>query len=149
MKYVIGVLAITCIVLWSGLAIHRYLNPVRDSEWSYDIHGIDDEERATRKKMPQLDVEEPFAFEDPAGERLQRLANAFDPITLFTTPEPAITDVPILAADKAAETLGDSELVLGVTIGDESRAYPITMLSGPKREIINDQLGGSAIASTW
>ena len=42
-----------------------------------------------------------------------------------------------------------SELVLGVTVGKESRAYPINMLTGPSREILNDTLGGQAIAATW
>ena len=40
-------------------------------------------------------------------------------------------------------------LVLGVTVGEESRAYPINMLTGPSREILNDALGGRAIAATW
>jgi hypothetical protein len=31
----------------------------------------------------------------------------------------------------------------------ESRADPINMLTGPQREIINDRLGGRAIAATW
>jgi hypothetical protein len=39
--------------------------------------------------------------------------------------------------------------VLGVSIGDQSRAYPINMLTGPRREIINDELAGHAIAATW
>jgi hypothetical protein len=40
-------------------------------------------------------------------------------------------------------------LVLGVTIGKASRAYPINMLTNPTREIINDKLGGKNIAATW
>jgi hypothetical protein len=31
----------------------------------------------------------------------------------------------------------------------KARAYPINMLTGPRREIINDELGGKAIAATW
>lgn len=42
-----------------------------------------------------------------------------------------------------------SELVLGIEIEGESRAYPINMLTGPHREIINDALGGRSIAATW
>ena len=45
--------------------------------------------------------------------------------------------------------LRDNELVLGVELDGEARAYPINMLTGPKREIINDRLGGQAIAATW
>jgi hypothetical protein len=43
----------------------------------------------------------------------------------------------------------DNELVLGVVVNGEARAYPINMLTGPSREIINDTLGGTAIAATW
>jgi len=39
--------------------------------------------------------------------------------------------------------------VLAVTVGEQSRAYPINMLTGPEREILNDTLGGRAIAATW
>lgn len=45
--------------------------------------------------------------------------------------------------------LRNQELVLGVTVGGEARAYPINMLTNPTREIINDHLGGQAIAATW
>jgi hypothetical protein len=49
----------------------------------------------------------------------------------------------------ADEILEDDELVLGVEIGGDTCAYPINMLTGPDREIINDELGGRAIAATW
>lgn len=61
----------------------------------------------------------------------------------------AITDVPILDADKVVNQVTDNELVLGVVTGGKARAYPINMLTGPSREIINDTLGGRAIAATW
>lgn len=43
----------------------------------------------------------------------------------------------------------DDELVLGVVIDGAARAYPINTLNGPRREIINDELGGRSIAATW
>jgi len=43
----------------------------------------------------------------------------------------------------------DDELVIGVVIDGEARAYPINQLTGPDREIINDELAGTAIAATW
>ncbi len=58
-----------------------------------------------------------------------------------------LVDPPIVAADQA-NVLPD-ELVIGVHINGEARAYPINQLTGPSREIINDQLGGIAIAATW
>ena len=44
---------------------------------------------------------------------------------------------------------GDNELVIGVEIDGQARAYPINQLTGPSREIINDVLAGTAIAATW
>ena len=62
----------------------------------------------------------------------------------------AITNAPVLAADKASErVVRPNELVLGVVVDGKARAYPINMLTGPRREIINDELGGKAIAATW
>ena len=43
----------------------------------------------------------------------------------------------------------ENEPVLGLSISGESRAYPINMHTGPQREIVNDTLGGTAIAATW
>ena len=50
---------------------------------------------------------------------------------------------------KAQRMLLDHDLVLGVVVNNEARAYPINGLTGPAREIYNDQLGGRAIAATW
>jgi hypothetical protein len=71
--------------------------------------------------------------------RPRRVARAFPPIVA----------PPTLPASRARGQVRGPELVLGVTVGDESRAYPINMLTGPTREIINDTLGGTAIAATW
>ena len=61
----------------------------------------------------------------------------------------AITDAPIAKPDEAENPIRAADLVLGVKVGNEARAYPINMLTGPQREIINDELGGRAIAATW
>ena len=73
----------------------------------------------------------------------------FNPRVVIRRSFPAITNPPVVTAAEADEQLLDEELVLGVTAGDKSRAYPINMLTGPQREIINDTLGGHAIAATW
>ena len=73
----------------------------------------------------------------------------FNPKTVVPSPLPPIIEPPIVSAMEAGQSLNEAELVLGVTIGDESRAYPINMLTGPQREIINDELAGQAIAATW
>lgn len=64
-------------------------------------------------------------------------------------PLPPITEFPISPVSEVGTALNPSELVIGVTIGEESRAYPVNMLTGPRREILNDTLGGESIAATW
>ncbi len=69
-------------------------------------------------------------------------------------PKRPITDPPLLSAQEiggqeVGPQLADNELVLGVAVNGKARAYPINMLNGPSREIINDVLGGVPIAATW
>ncbi len=73
---------------------------------------------------------------------------AFNPRRLMPAMRP-IVDPPMLDADRVTDQVDDNELVLGVVVGGQARAYPINMLTGPSREIINDTLGGRAIAATW
>ena len=64
---------------------------------------------------------------------------------------PAIWDPqPLWATIKEAEQNGDitDEIdVIGLAVGGEARAYPIPFLSA--HEIVNDNVGGTAIAVTW
>ena len=64
-------------------------------------------------------------------------------------PLPPLTEFPVKKVSEAGKDLNPSELVIGVTVGKESRAYPVNMLTGPRREILNDTLGGKSIAATW
>jgi hypothetical protein len=72
---------------------------------------------------------------------------AYRPKTVLARPMPAITDPQVIPAARAE--IADNELVIGVSIDGQSRAYPINQLTGPRREIINDVLAGTAIAATW
>jgi hypothetical protein len=61
---------------------------------------------------------------------------------------PAILDPkPMLVPASEAVGVRDSDQVLGVTIGTDSRAYPIPFLSW--HEIVNDTIGGVPVAVTW
>lgn len=71
----------------------------------------------------------PFIFKNLYGK--------FKPIKKF----------PIVKATESG--LEDNELVIGVEIEGHARAYPINMLTGPSREILNDELGKMPIAATW
>jgi hypothetical protein len=73
----------------------------------------------------------------------------FKPVTVIKRAFPPIVDARSIRADQVAEQVRDNELVLGVVVGGKARAYPINMLTGPRREIINDTLGGRVIAATW
>jgi len=86
-----------------------------------------------------------------AADRSHLLAagEPFNPRTVIRRPFPAITKFPVVSADRAEGKIGDTELVLGVVVGNEARAYPINMLTGPRREILNDTLGGKPVAATW
>ena len=53
---------------------------------------------------------------------------------------------PLVVAPEMA-ALGSEDLVIGVRIGGESRAYPIRPLRF--REMVNDELGGTPILVTW
>ena len=78
----------------------------------------------------------------------QHKADEFKPVRVVSE-FPPIVGAAVRPAREVQDELNPSELVLGVTVGDTSRAYPINMLTGPQREIINDTLGGRAIAATW
>ena len=81
-----------------------------------------------------------FSAEDPD----------FKPRVVIKRAFPAIKEFGVEAgADAGEKVVRDQELVLGVVVGGEARAYPINQLTGPRREIINDRLGGVAIAATW
>ena len=71
----------------------------------------------------------------------------YAPRKVLPVPIRAITNPEIVAANEAQ--VAENDLVIGVEIGGQARAYPINQLTGPSREIINDVLAGTAIAATW
>ena len=60
---------------------------------------------------------------------------------------PAILEPEFVDAARADEWLDDDDLVIGVSINGDSRAYSVPMLSA--HEIVNDVVGGAPIAVTW
>ncbi len=71
----------------------------------------------------------------------------YNPRQVLKKPIRPITD-PVIIEAEATDT-APNELVIGVEVNGAARAYPINQLNGPQREIINDVLGGTAIAATW
>ena len=59
---------------------------------------------------------------------------------------PAI-DRPVFVTAESASFVDPDEPVIGVSIGGVARAYPTWLLNA--HEIVNDRIGGRAIAVTW
>ncbi len=89
----------------------------------------------------------------PTNELLARVGNNVDrdfrPAIIFQRPFPTITKLTVKTAREADKLLRADELVLGVEIEGQARAYPINSLTGPRREVFNDTLAGQPIAATW
>ena len=82
------------------------------------------------------------------GGRISFDRNNFDPQRVLGALPPIIRP-PFVDAEEASQQIHDNELVLGLEIDGVSRAYPINMLTGPRREIFNDKLGEHFVAATW
>jgi hypothetical protein len=83
-------------------------------------------------------------FEAKQQEILARLAR-----TGSSTRDVAVHQPPLI--DAAQSDLADDEPVIGVALGGESKAYPLTMLFGGAGifELLNDTCGGEPIAPSW
>ena len=60
---------------------------------------------------------------------------------------PAIDDPVFITAEAASAYLIDRDLVIGVSINGEHKAYSTAFLSS--HEIVNDVIGGKPVAVTW
>jgi hypothetical protein len=61
-----------------------------------------------------------------------------------------VTRVPAVPVREVGDALRPDELVLGTVVGGTARAYPVSLLNDPPvRKVVNDTLGGRAIAATW
>jgi hypothetical protein len=52
-------------------------------------------------------------------------------------------------ADDVGDRVRDEDLVIGLVVSGQAFAYPINMLGGPQREIINEDFGGVAFCVNW
>jgi hypothetical protein len=64
-------------------------------------------------------------------------------------PYPPVIGIPVASAGGTEAGNADLDFVLGVEINGQARAYPLDMLNSPRRHVLNDSLGGQAIAVTW
>ncbi len=74
----------------------------------------------------------------------------FAPKRMMPKQDPILIDkYRIATVTEANVEIREQELVLGVALDGEARAYPLNRISGPKRELLNDTIGGKPIAVTW
>lgn len=75
---------------------------------------------------------------------------SFDPKRYQPQVEPT-TEFPVKSVREAKGDLNPAELVLGVTVGGQSRAYPINVLNEEhiRYKVLNDTLGGEPVAASW
>jgi hypothetical protein len=73
----------------------------------------------------------------------------FNPRVVIKRPFPAIVSPKTVSATEANNDLRPQELVIGLEINGEARAYPVNMLCRPNREIVTDTVGGKRVAVTW
>jgi len=90
----------------------------------------------------------------PTGRVVQPGGPDFDPIRsdeiqtiLAEDAIPAINPPVRYLAAGAASDIRDDEDVIGLAIGSDARAFPVATLSA--HEIVNDVIGGQAVAVTW
>lgn len=60
---------------------------------------------------------------------------------------PAIREPEFVNGQAAHDQMHPDEPILAVTVGDQTHAYSLWQLDG--HEIVNDTVGGRAIAATW
>ena len=60
---------------------------------------------------------------------------------------PVLFDPKLASVAQADKVLEDDELVIGVTVGDEAKAYPVHVMG--VHELVNDVCGDVPIAASW
>ena len=106
------------------------------------------------------DTPAPSSDVDPARDPWSEDSDAFDATSIMERGKryeitsvlpkdaiPAIFDPDFLPSDSSNLQYRDTDLVIGVSIDGDHRAYHVAYLSA--REIVNDVVGGKPIAVTW
>ncbi len=106
-------------------------------------------------QLPQTQqIENPPSQESTTGVDVQpsQINKRIDDPNEYSFPQllpwdgiPPVYDPDFVRAEEAPLT--DEELVIGIALGEEAKAYPITVLRF--REMVNDELAGIPILVTW
>lgn len=104
--------------------------------------------------MPTANAPTPTATVSPTVGRPEDSAQVaperdFDVVTLLPPDAiPALTSPGYHdTTDSADETYDDDDLVLGIEINGDARAFSVPLMS--RHEIVNDVIGGEPVAVTW
>ncbi len=115
-------------VFLGPLALILFLGALHAQQEKPDIQGVDDWD--TRKRPA------PWGKEAPGEEVVE--------VRLMP-----LERVPYAAPSKLHNPVGDDELVIGCVVDGKAVAFPVKMLGGPHREIVNAKLGASLFAASW
>ena len=98
--------------------------------------------------QPQSKTTDPAATSPPSATPEPTSEPEYEIVTLLPPDAiPAISDPSFVSAEEAGDQYDRDELVLGVEIDGDARAYSVPLLS--RHEIVNDVVGGKPIAVTW
>ena len=90
----------------------------------------------------------PTEAPDPTDSPSEAADREYTIVTLLAKDAiPAILEPDFIPASEGSEQMKDDELVIGVSIDGDRRAYSVNLLS--RHEIVNDVVGGRPIAVTW
>jgi hypothetical protein len=116
---------------------------------------LEGEHRLPRQKVPCWGARGDEAIDALRAELKKRFGRDADPEKDFEKHSrraapvdafPVLTDPDLTPAAKA-KMLRDEEPVIGVAIGDEAKAYPISIMG--VHELANDTCGGKPIMTSW
>ncbi len=102
----------------------------------------------TATPTPERKTANPIATSTPPPTSVPTPEREYEIVTLLPPDAiPSISNPSFVSAEEAGDEYGPDELVLGVEIDGDARAYSVPLLS--RHEIVNDVVGGKPIAVTW
>lgn len=98
---------------------------------------------------PKISRTDPTEIAVPPNDSIDDVASLADQIEVVVSKDaiPAIDEPRFWTADEADRHYRPDELIIGLDLDGEARAYSIPFLS--EHEIVNDSLKGRPISVTW
>lgn len=97
----------------------------------------------------EITVDQAGKLQIPPPAKARSATPKFEPVRQIDPLDP-VENPPLRAASGSGSELPEpEELVLGLAIENEARAYPLNMISAPAREVLNETLAGKPVVITW